>query len=110
MDKISKLSEKAKSILKTLCSNYRGNMRVKAAFRCSVHYGLDKFVADTKKQLDALKKAELILSYRFADEETDPDTELCYFNVHADLNLSVEDMAEISANSQTVFKPTRDHR
>ncbi len=103
MNKFSKLSEKAQSVLKTLCSNYRGTMRIQASFRCSVHYGLEKFMKDTQKPLDELKKARMISSYRIADEDTDADAELCYFNVCADMNLSVEEMAEISVNSQTVF-------
>jgi predicted DNA-binding ArsR family transcriptional regulator len=78
-------------------------MRIQASFRCSMHYGLDKFIDDTKKPLNELKKARMISSYRIADEDTDQDTELCYFNVYADINLSVEEMAEISVNSQTVF-------
>jgi len=103
MNKFSVLSEKAQSVLKTLCSNYRGSLRVKAAFRCSVHFGLDKFVKQTKVQLEALKKANIILSYQITDEDTDESVDMCYFNVFADMNLSLEEMAEISANSQTVF-------
>jgi|GEM_PF-866806 len=101
--KVSNLNEKEQSVLKTLCSNYRGSLRVKASFRCSVHFGLDKFISKTKQSLDALKKANIILSYCIADEDTDENTDMCYFNVHADMNLSLEEMAEISANSQTVF-------
>ena len=103
MNKFSVLSDKAQSVLKTLCSNYRGAMRVKASFRCSVHYGLEKFISDTQVPLDELKAAGIILSYQIADEETDDNTDLCYFNVFADMNLQIEEMAEICANSQTVF-------
>jgi len=103
MNKFSVLSEKAQSVLKTLCSNYRGAPRVKAAFRCSVHFGLAKFLKKTTSQLDELKNANIILSYQITDEETDENADMCYFNVFADMNLSLEEMAEISANSQTVF-------
>ncbi len=104
MKRIDKLNEKAKSVLKTLCSNYRGSMQVRASFTCSYHYGLTKFIAETQKQLDKLIAADILLNARISDEDTDPDTELCYFTVNAELNLSIEDMAEIAANSQTIFK------
>jgi len=103
MNKFFSLSEKAQSVLKTLCSNYRGSLRVKASFRCSVHFGLAKFIDQTKVSLDELKKANIILSYQITDEDTDDTTDMCYFNVLADMNLGLEEMAEISANSQTVF-------
>ena len=103
MNKFSVLSEKAQSVLKTLCSNYRGSLRVKASFRCSIHFGLQKFIDQTTAQLNELKKANIILSYQISDEETDENTDICYFNVFADMNISLEEMAEISANSQTVF-------
>jgi len=103
MSKFSKLSEAAQSVLKTLCSNYRGALRVKASFRCSVHFGLAKFIKQVTSSLNELKKAKIILNHRIMDEETDESTDLCYFNVLADMNVSLEEMAEISANSQTVF-------
>jgi len=103
MNKFTALSEKAQSVLKTLCSNYRGSLRVKASFRCSVHFGLKKFIAQTRAPLDELKKSHIILNYQITDEETDDNTDLCYFNVLTDMNISLEEMAEISANSQTVF-------
>ena len=103
MSKFSKLSEKSQSVLKTLCSNYRGSMRVKANFRCSSYYGLEKFLDETTESLDALKKAKLISSYSVSGEETDENTDMCYFDINADMNISIEEMAEISVNSQTVF-------
>jgi len=105
MVKLSTLSDKAQAVLRTLCSNYRGSLRVKASFRCSVHYGLTKFIDDTKKELDELKAAKVILNYRIADEETDEDNDMCYFNVHSEMNLPIEQMAEIAQHSQTVFMP-----
>ena len=98
-----KISDKALSVLKTLCSNYRGSMRVKANFRCSTHYGTSKFLSEVTSQLDELKKVKAIAGYTIADEETDENTDLFYFNVFADMNLSLEEMAEVSINSQTVF-------
>jgi len=98
-----KISDKALSVLKTLCSNYRGSMRVKANFRCSTHYGTNKFMQEVSSQLDELKKANAIAGYTIADEETDENSDIFYFDVHADMNLSIEEMAEVSINSQTVF-------
>ena len=103
MNKFSKLSEKAQSVLKTLCSNYRGAMRIKAAFRCSTHYGTDKFLSEVTGQLDELRNNRMINSYQIADEDLDENADMFYFNVFADMNLSLEEMANISANSQTVF-------
>ncbi|MCL2061411.1 MAG: hypothetical protein FWH03_02155 [Firmicutes bacterium] len=108
MSNLLNVSPKAQSVLKTLCSNYRGSMRVKAQFRCSVHYGLKSFIAETGAYLSELKAAGLIASYRISEDEKDDEGDLCYFSVTADLNLSVEEMAEISANSQTIFQPTRE--
>ena len=103
MNKFSKLSEKAQSVLKTLCSNYRGNMRVKANFRCSSHYGIEKFLEETENSVIELKKANMIQGYQVSEHELDENTDLCYFDITADMNLSLEEMAEISINSQTVF-------
>jgi hypothetical protein len=101
---LDKLSERARSVLTTLCSNYRERMLVRANFRCSVYYGADKFQKEIERSLKAIKRAGFITSYRFADAETDPDTDLCYFDVYADMNMSVEEMAEVCVNSQTVFR------
>ena len=98
-----KLSEKTQSILRTLCSNYRGDMRVKATFRCSVHYGVQKFMDEVSRSLRQLKRAKLIQSFYLSAEEIDEETDQAYFDVSADLNISVEEMAEVSINSQTVF-------
>ena len=98
-----KLSEKTQSILRTLCSNYRGDMRVTATFRCSVHYGLQKFTDDISRSLRQLKRAKLIQNFYIAAEEIDEETDQAYFDVTADLNMCVEDMAEVSVNSQTIF-------
>jgi len=103
MNTFATLSEKAQSVLKTLCSNYRGAMRIKAAFRCSTHHGTEKFLSEVTNQLDELKKAHVIASYQIVDEDLDQNVDMFYFNVFADLNLSLEEMASISANSQTVF-------
>jgi len=103
MNTFATLSEKAQSVLKTLCSNYRGAMRIKAAFRCSTHHGTEKFLSEVTNQLDELKNAHVIASYQIADEDLDQNVDMFYFNVFADLNLSLEEMASISANSQTVF-------
>lgn len=98
-----KLSYSAQSVLKTLCSNYREKTDVKASFRCSIYYGLSKFIKDIKKSLIELEKFGFVSSYRIGDEETDEETDMCYFNTYATLSISVEDMAEISVNSQTIF-------
>ena len=103
MKKFDNLSEKAQSILLTLCSNFRSSFGVRAQFRCSVHYGLETFVKEVEEALRELKENKCIKSFRISDQETDEDTDMCYFNVNCDLNLSVEEMAEISSHSQTVF-------
>jgi len=97
------LSYEAQNVLKTLCSNYRGVMRVKAEFRCSMHHGIKKFREEISKSMREIRRSKLITSWRITDEETDEDLEMCYFNVHCNLNISVEEMAELSVNSQTVF-------
>lgn len=97
------LSEESQSVLKTLCSNYRGVMRVKAEFRCSMHYGLDKFKKEVSANMREIRRAKLVTTWRINEEETDEDLEMCYFMVHCNLNLDVDDMAELSVNSQTVF-------
>jgi len=100
---INILSERTKGVLRTLCSNYRGNMRVKATFRCSTHYGAPKFTEEITRALKQLKRAKFIQNFYISGEETDEETDQYYFDVNADLSMAVEDMAELSVNSQTVF-------
>jgi len=97
------LSDEAQGVLRTLCSNYRGVMRVKAEFRCSTHHGLKRFRDEISKSMREIRRAKLVTTWRITDEEIDEDLERCYFLVHCSLNISVEDMAELSVNSQTVF-------
>ncbi|MDR3021179.1 MAG: hypothetical protein LBU60_00665 [Clostridiales bacterium] len=97
------LSYEAQTVLRTLCSNYRGAMRVKAEFRCSIHHGLDKFKQETAKSMREIRRAKLVTSWRITDEYIDEEIDLCYFTVNANLNIQIEDMAELSVNSQTVF-------
>jgi len=101
--RMNALSSEAQNVLLTLCSNYRGAMRVKAEFRCSVFHGLDKFKKETSKHMREIRKAKLVTSWRITDEYIDDEIDLCYFTVNANLNLQIEDMAELSVNSQTVF-------
>jgi hypothetical protein len=101
--RMDSLTYESQTVLRTLCSNYRGAMRVKAEFRCSVYHGLDKFKAETSKCMREIRRAKLVTSWRITDEYIDEEIDLCYFTVTANLNLQVEDMAELSVNSQTVF-------
>jgi len=101
--RLNALSDDAQSVIKTLCSNYRGVMRVKAEFRCSTHHGMQKFREQIAKSMREIRKAKLIVTWRITDEEIDEDLEMCYFTVNCSLNISVDDMAELSVNSQTVF-------
>lgn len=99
----SKLDEKAQSVLRTLCSNYRGDMRVKAQFQCYTYYGIDKFTKEITKSLNALKKLKCVNSFSVGAEDIDEETEIAYFDIYADMAVEVEEMAEIAINSQTVF-------
>ncbi|MCL2234125.1 MAG: hypothetical protein FWC11_02785 [Firmicutes bacterium] len=98
------VSEKAESVLRTLCSNYRGTSDVVAQFRCSTYYGSKKFKKEINDDLKELKKAGAISSFHISSEDIDEDNDLVYYEVKASMNISVEEMAEVGANSQTVYK------
>ena len=102
-----KLSEKTESVLRTLCSNYRGSSDVTAQFRCSTYYGAKKFSDEITLSLKELKKEKAITSFHLSDEDIDEENDLVYFDAKVSLNLSVEEMAEIAANSQTIYKASR---
>ena len=101
---MKQVSEKAESVLRTLCSNYRGASDVFAQFRCSTFYGSKKFKKEISDSLKELKKAGAITSFHVSGEDLDEDNDLVYYVVKASMNLSVEEMAEVSQNSQTVYK------
>ncbi|MCL2862251.1 MAG: hypothetical protein FWE22_07575 [Firmicutes bacterium] len=101
---MKQISEKAESVLRTLCSNYRGSTDVAAQFRCSIYYGSKKFKKEINDNLKELKKAGAITSFHISGEDIDEENDLVYYDVKASMNLSVEEMAEVSQNSQTVYK------
>lgn len=101
--KLNNLNLDTLNILKTLCSNFRGNKNVTAEFRCSVYYGLKKFLREVEKSLTILEKENFILSFYIGEQEFDEDNDIYYINISANLNLSVEEMSEIAVNSQTVY-------
>jgi len=68
-----------------------------------VHYGLQRFVDEISRALRQLKRAKYIQNFYISAEEIDEETDLAFFDVQADLSMSVEEMAEVSVNSQTVF-------
>jgi len=106
MKKPRKLTAMAQSVLKTLCSNYRENMQITALFRAPRDSAKNKLQKDTEKALQQLRKLGYISSYRFVEDDSDEMDSDAYKNsfvVSVNMNLSVEEMAEISVNSQTVF-------
>jgi len=98
------ISEKAEGVLRTLCSNYRGSTDVLAQFRCSVFYGSKKFKKEINNDLKELKRAGAVTSFHISNEDIDEENDLVYYKVKASMNLSVEEMADVSQNSQTVYK------
>lgn len=99
----NKLSEKAKTFLQVICSNYRDNFNITARFSCRAQYGADKFRDEIEKYMSELKKYKFILDYYITEGFGENDK--IDFSVEVNVNMSVEIMAEIAINSQSVYIP-----